>query len=188
MISTPLENISQNGNLPQIGANIKNIWVATTQPTLLYTILIEFAIRPDASPLFQAAIHQSFQQLNLEPCGPSLPKIHQKTLGSFPNPKNWPCPKFEAKKLPVYFGSKKHTSIITYHLYNPITPNLWTPLAELPNQSRPDSNSSTQPLSEGKRSNNFHLVFVKLAKVSRTPKKIIWRGSLPWKIEREWFG
>ena len=26
MISTPLKNISQNGNLPQIGVKIKNIW------------------------------------------------------------------------------------------------------------------------------------------------------------------
>ena len=27
---TQLKNISQNGNLPQIGMKIKNIWVATT--------------------------------------------------------------------------------------------------------------------------------------------------------------
>ena len=26
MVSTHLKNISQNGNLPQIGVNIKNIW------------------------------------------------------------------------------------------------------------------------------------------------------------------
>ena len=26
VVSTPLKNISQNGNLPQIGVNIKNIW------------------------------------------------------------------------------------------------------------------------------------------------------------------
>ena len=26
MVSSPLKNISQNGNLPQIGVNIKNIW------------------------------------------------------------------------------------------------------------------------------------------------------------------
>ena len=31
MVSTPSKNISQNGNLPQIGVKIKNIWVATTQ-------------------------------------------------------------------------------------------------------------------------------------------------------------
>ena len=26
VVSTPLKNISQNGNLPQIGVKIKNIW------------------------------------------------------------------------------------------------------------------------------------------------------------------
>ena len=30
VVSTHLKNISQNGNLPQIGVKIKNVWVATT--------------------------------------------------------------------------------------------------------------------------------------------------------------
>ena len=34
MVSTPLKHISQNGNLPQIGVKIKNIWVATTQKNM----------------------------------------------------------------------------------------------------------------------------------------------------------
>ena len=31
VVSTHLKNISQNGNLPQVGVKIKNIWVATNQ-------------------------------------------------------------------------------------------------------------------------------------------------------------
>ena len=31
VVSTQLKNISQNGNLPQVGMKMKNIWVATTQ-------------------------------------------------------------------------------------------------------------------------------------------------------------
>ena len=37
VVSTPLKNISQNGNLPQIGVKIKNIWVATTYSSSITT-------------------------------------------------------------------------------------------------------------------------------------------------------
>ena len=36
MVSTPLSNISQNGNLPQIGVKIKNIW--NHHPVYVYLI------------------------------------------------------------------------------------------------------------------------------------------------------
>ena len=38
VVSTPLKNIGQIGNLPQIGVKIKSIWVATTQGTIFMSI------------------------------------------------------------------------------------------------------------------------------------------------------
>ena len=47
MVSTPLKNISQNENLPQIGVKIpKNIWVATTQKIYTSTTPRSFTFSP----------------------------------------------------------------------------------------------------------------------------------------------
>ena len=46
-----MKNISQNGDLPQIGMNIKNIWVATTQTTL-FSPTTNWQSRPYVKPPF----------------------------------------------------------------------------------------------------------------------------------------
>ena len=45
MVSTPLKNISQNGNLPQVAVKIKNIWNHHLASIELMTIPIRYFIQ-----------------------------------------------------------------------------------------------------------------------------------------------
>ncbi len=62
MVSTPLKNISQNGNLPQIGVNIKNIW--NHHPVIIF-----------ASKLPPHALPTAGQVLVKTPCEERLPWV-----------------------------------------------------------------------------------------------------------------
>ncbi len=60
MVSTPLKNISQNGNLPQIGVKIKNMWnhhLGDLYTSALSTRLLEFvhltAMQLPCPPFFE---------------------------------------------------------------------------------------------------------------------------------------
>ena len=51
--STHLKNMSQHGNLPQIGMNIKNIWVATTQMIFHQVVLLWYAFCSKTGAFFR---------------------------------------------------------------------------------------------------------------------------------------
>ena len=47
---THLKNISQNGNLPQVGMNIKNVWVATTQKNFELEVRLLWSLKKNKMP------------------------------------------------------------------------------------------------------------------------------------------
>ena len=49
---TPLKNNSQNGNLPQLGVKMKNIWNHQLEDVNPAILMIPFPIRKDISPPF----------------------------------------------------------------------------------------------------------------------------------------
>jgi len=58
VVSTPLSNISQNGNLPQIGVKIKKIFETTTQYMYIYILSVKHLVYlVDLSSFFPPGSH-----------------------------------------------------------------------------------------------------------------------------------